>query len=135
MILSGAPYWPWGGGRRVHILCLFVRTAPSPSHPPALGELLAPTKAPNGCLLEGRQDFTGVYVFLEELWRVAQQEILLSKFRICHKQFTRCLGMNIACLAFLLCLPFGLDVRATCPPVDFYRWPVLTLGGGGGGGG
>ena len=57
-------------------------------HPPALGELLAHTKAPNGCLLEGRQDFTGVRVFLEELWRVARQVILLSKFRICHKQFT-----------------------------------------------
>ena len=88
VILSGDPYWPWGGGRRVHILCLFVRTATTPRHPPALGELLAPTKAPNGCLLEGRQDFMGVHVFLEELWRVARQVLLLSKFRICHKHLT-----------------------------------------------
>ena len=88
VILSSAPYWPWGGSRRVHILYLFVRTATTPSHPPALGELLAPTKAPNGCLLEGHQDFMGMRVFLEELWRVARQVLLLSKFRICHKQFT-----------------------------------------------
>ena len=59
----------------------------TPSHPPALGELLAPTKAPNGCLLEGRQDLMGVHVFLEKLLCVAGQVLLLSKFRICHKQF------------------------------------------------